>query len=217
MNQYTLTISAFLIAISTAVQSSNHAHEEDHHRQHEAHVHGLAELTLAQEGNELELSLRSPSANIVGFEHKAASAEQIHAVEDAKKVLMSSKQIFQFSGTDCKLEHASVDVSGLIDVDDHADHKGHKDEHHEAHKEDHAHKEEQHEEEHHHDEVHEEHHSEISADYHFECKQADKLRSITVKLLDHFPGIEKLNVQWITDYGQGGTELSKNSAVIQLR
>ena len=37
----------------------------------EAHIHGLATLTLALEGNSLEIEFESPAANLVGFEHRS--------------------------------------------------------------------------------------------------------------------------------------------------
>jgi len=53
-------------------------HDHDHEvLQHSAHLHGHAELTLALEGRALEINLASPAANIVGFEHKATSSEQL--------------------------------------------------------------------------------------------------------------------------------------------
>lgn len=226
MNRYSITSTVLLLSISLNVESASHGYDRDDMRQLEAHVHGLAELTVAQEGSELELNLRSPAANIVGFEHKASSSEQVHSVEEAKQTLLSGKRNFLFSGTDCGLEHAKVDVSSLIDVDDHEQHKEgrhddhhkeeHHDDHHEDHKDEHAHAEQGHDE-HHHDEDHEATHSEVTAVYHFECERGDRLTSIRVDLFDQFPGIKKLNAQWVSDQVQGGAELSKSSRIIRLR
>ena len=238
MKKYSTISAALLLSVSINAQSASHKHEKNT-RSLEAHVHGLAAMTVAQEGREIEINLRSPSANIVGFEHKASTSKQIHAVEEAEHTLESGNKMFMFSGTDCQLEHAKVDVSALLD-DDHSEHKEHHDDHghkkeshdehhekghhddHDEHKDEHAHAEDDHEEhhkkEHHHDhdEHHEETHSEVTVLYHFECDNVKKLSSIKVNLFDHFPGIEKLQTQWVTDNVQGGADLTKDSRTINL-
>ena len=55
----------YLFAIAALMGSTNLFASLD------GHVHGTVELTLAQEENILHISLESPAANIVGFEHKA--------------------------------------------------------------------------------------------------------------------------------------------------
>ncbi|MGB1290473.1 MAG: ZrgA family zinc uptake protein, partial [Porticoccaceae bacterium] len=37
----------------------------------DAHVHGLSQLTIAVEGETVELEFSSPAMNLVGFEHRA--------------------------------------------------------------------------------------------------------------------------------------------------
>lgn len=171
--------------------------DADEHRHQEAHVHGLAELTMAQDGNTLELELESPAVNIVGFEHKASTPEQIHTVERAKAVLESPQTLLVFSGTSCELKQAVVDVSALMgsDEDGHAHHDNESEKH----------------DEHHHE------HSEITAHYRFECRQGSQLTSLSVEFFKHFPGIEKLHVMWVTDTQQGAAELTAQSRNIRLR
>ena len=191
----------------------------DHqHRSHGAHVHGEAELTLVLEGNALEMSLESPAVNIVGFEHKAATAEQAHAVEEAEALLKSAQKLFTFSGTHCDVKEAQVDVSALENKE--LDHHGHHEDKHEHHHEDehkhHAHHDDDHG---HHDKGHghDATHSEVTADYKFSCAQGAKLTSITVELLEKFPGIEEMDVMWITSAGQGAAELTAGSKEIRFR
>ena len=107
------------------------------HRSHDAHVHGLPELTVALEGNELELHLESPAANIIGFEYMASTAEQSHIVEQAEATLKSAHKLFVFAGTRCDVKEVMVDVSavenkGIGHHDDH-DEDEHKHEHHNQH------------------------------------------------------------------------------------
>ena len=101
--------------------SEYHAHD-DHSIGQEAHLHGLAELTLVIEGEAVEIELKSPAANIVGFEHKAKSKEQIAAVEKARALLESSKDVFTFSGGDCQIQQVSADLDALDHHDEHLEH-----------------------------------------------------------------------------------------------
>lgn len=185
-----------------AESSSQHNHADTHElAEQKAHLHGFAELTLALVGNSLEISLESPAANIVGFEHKATSDEQIQAVENAKSTLESAKQLFTFSGSKCALKYAQANMSALVQQEEH-----HHDDHHEAG----HHGEETHE-------AHEESHSEIKASYSFECQHGDRLDTVSVNLIQLFPSIEKLNAMWLTDSLQGSVELNSASNLIRIR
>lgn len=186
----------FVGACSSTLWAGDHPHHG-----HNAHVHGLAELTLALEGNHLELNLVSPAANIVGFEHRATTPEQIQAVEQAKTTLESPGQLFVFAGTRCSLDAVMVDMAAVK----HADkaHHGH-----------------DHEGEHHHGQGHKEYdegHSEISANYRFRCEHGAELASILVELPAQFPGIEKIQAMWVTESRQGAVELSAGVKHIRLR
>ena len=67
---------AIVIIFSGPVQA-----EEKRH--HEAHEHGVANLNVAVEGNNIYIEFSSPAANIVGFEHHPRTHEQKDAVRDA--------------------------------------------------------------------------------------------------------------------------------------
>ena len=192
---YWLVVTLFAWAYSSiSLAGDDHHHE---HRSHSAHVHGEAKLSLALEGNTLEINLESPSVNIVGFEHKASTPEQAHAVEEAEALLKSTQKLFIFSGTRCDVKEVKVDVSGLENehLDHHEDDHGHHDEHH----------------------GHDDTHSEIGVNYSFTCAQGEKLTSVTVELLNQFPGIEEMDVMWITEAGQGAVELNPGTKHIHLR
>lgn len=49
---------------------------------HEAHVHGVATLSLAQDGNKLLLEFDSPLDNLLGFEHVPRTDKQKQAARD---------------------------------------------------------------------------------------------------------------------------------------
>ncbi|MEW8508139.1 MAG: DUF2796 domain-containing protein [Candidatus Thiodiazotropha sp.] len=100
-----------------------HAHGPEH-EQHEAHVHGEAQLLLAIEGDDLEIELHSPAMNIVGFEHRPANAAQKQAVESAIDTLKQPGLVFNIP-TVAKCETVSVEVETPLAEDD-----GHDDEDH---------------------------------------------------------------------------------------
>ncbi len=205
-----------------------------------AHVHGLADLTLAIENGALEIQLRSPAANLVGFEHKADTKEEIKSAKAAAARLAQPLSLFTFNDTKCEMLDTDVDVSAILDnehaEDDHEEHK-HKDHKHEydeharGHGHDqHAHetppKGDHHEDEHDHakhaDEKHghDEHkhgvHSEISATYSFSCGQNRELSSIEINFFEYFSGLEKINAMWVSDIGQGSSILTSNATELSL-
>lgn len=162
-----------------------------------AHIHGLATLTLALEGNSLEIEFESPAANLVGFEHKATSVKEKRALHIAESTLKSPAELFLFSGVNCQLKEAEVDISA-VEEKGHDDH-GHHHEHHHSSHDDHK------------------SHSEIKAHYHFSCNQAKQLESVSTALFSQFPGIENINAMWVTDTVQGSKILAPNSAEFSLR
>ena len=112
------------IALNLNAESSHHDHDAP---QQDAHLHGYTELMIAIEGSRLEISFESPAANIVGFEHRASSSEQLQLVEGAKEILESPIELFSFSGGDCSINRASADFSALVGQD--TEHQHHKPSH----------------------------------------------------------------------------------------
>ena len=66
---------------------------------------------------------------------------------------------------------------------------------------------------HHHDEESE--HAEIMAEYSFSCTNHE-ISSISLLLLNVFPGIEELHAQWVTETQQGVSELSQGNINLVL-
>ena len=110
-----------LLTTSFAVLAQpEHRKGHAHNHNHKAHVHGVAQLTLAMEGNTLEIGFDSPSFNILGFEHKANTPDQRKLVARAEKTLEQPGRLFVFSGTRCEIQHVTLDMTGVM-------HKGKKD------------------------------------------------------------------------------------------
>lgn len=173
-------------------------------REHGAHEHGVGQLNVAIEGDEVEIELIAPGADIVGFEHEAETEADKAAVAEAAALLADGPAIFVFpDGAACALEEAEVE-SALLEGE-HA-HEEHADEKHSD--EEHAHEEHAGEEG--------ESHSEFHAHYHFECGNPGALDHIEVRYFEHFPNAEELDVQTITDDGQGAQELTAEAARLDL-
>lgn len=99
----------------------NHGEHEshaDHHRNSspistEAHVHGEVTLQLAMQGNQLIANLRSPAANLIGFEQRARTPEQKQALALAEKRLRAVEEWFVLEGGNCSLTEVVPDLSGV--------------------------------------------------------------------------------------------------------
>jgi Protein of unknown function (DUF2796) len=161
--------------------------DEAEHREHGPHVHGVAELNVALDGNQLWIEFSSPAVNLVGFEHAPQDAEQKAAVRQATETLQDGARVFGTSpDAGCELADAKV----TTDIE----HPGA--EHHDdaAHDED--------------DEHAGEAHSEFQASYRFECVAPDALTQLEVRLFDLFPGTEEVEAQVIGRAAQTAAELT---------
>lgn len=207
-----------LVAVLMGVAPSIYAEKNETNL--DAHVHGLSELTIALEGEDLDIQLTSPAMNIVGFEYKAVSKKDIEAIKNAKSILNQPEVLFLFSDNGCKPINIDVDVTGLIEEDDHRQHDNKQNHHndHDDHKEhdDHEdHKNDKHEDHHKHDKH--EGHSEIVANYSYRCKDIAKLSSIQVSLFEAFSGIHKIHTMWLTPSKQGSVTLTAKNQMVEFR
>ena len=189
----------------------------------DAHVHGLSELTIAMDTKTIELQLISPAMNLVGFEYKASSKQDIAAVKQAELLFEQQDSLFLIAGGDCEHLSTSIDSDGLLKAGAHEDQEKHDDhDDHEKHDDhvDHE-KHDDHDDHGAHDD-HSEHdqgetHSEMVASYSFTCKDTSKLSSIKVALFASFPGIHKVNTLWVTPSKQGSSMLSAKNSTINLK
>ncbi len=193
---------------------------EQHH--HGAHVHGIAHLNVALEGENLYMEFVSPAANIVGFEYAPKTKAERDAVESARNTLKNAETVFKLPpAAGARLVEASV-VSEAEHDKHHDGEHGHEGEHHHA-------SEHDHEGEHHHEEKagkdhahhdaddHEsETHSDFKAVYRFVCQNPDKLANIEVRLFELFPGIEEIEVQVLTETKQAAMELTAKKPKFSL-
>ncbi len=195
--------SILVLLFLTVIIQSNLLHAEEY-RHHEAHEHGVASMNIAVEGNNLYIEFSSPAANIVGFEHHPRTQAQKETVQDALKQLQSAKALFILSaGAQSQLLSAAAET----DIDDEPDHHA-ASEHGQA-KGEHYEKKPYAADEH-------ERHSEFKARYHFICKKPGRLSEIEVGLFRVFSGIERIEVQLVSETKQAAMELTARMYKIPL-
>lgn len=103
-------------------QHEPHSHHDrsEHQSAHadetvtEAHVHGEVMLQLALQGSDLVMKLESPAMNIVGFEYRASTPEQIKRVEAAEAKLRLVTDWLTLDGGECRATDVTTDVSGVL-------------------------------------------------------------------------------------------------------
>lgn len=216
------------LAIVAATMAAPAAAEET--RGMGAHVHGVSTVEIAVEDGVMELDLRAPGMDIVGFEHEATSPGDKDAVEDAIRLFLTPEDIVTLpEGAGCRVTevlahlHSGGDDHGHDHG--HAGEEGHDHDHGEGEDHDHEH---EHEEggDHDHDSEHvhadgEDHahdrgagHSEFHVRYRFTCEDGAALTSVGFPMFGQFENAGKIEVQYVTGTGAGAAELTRGSAVL---
>ncbi len=191
LTKHAITLfSISLLAFHSQISAAEH---EQEYEQHGAHVHGVAQLLIAQEGDTLEIEFHSPAMNIVGFEHQPKTETQHQAIETAIDTLGQPDQLFRLpSAAKCRYTEAEVETSL-------SNHKAHE----------HADEHDSHE---HADEAH----SDFTAHYHFQCGEISQLNRIEIDLMKQFPATEQIEVQSISPKGQQKIDLTPGQNTIEL-
>lgn len=93
----------------------SHAHEQahDHHGHQQenpgAHEHGTGLLDMALEGETLVIMLKSPAANLLGFEHRPATDAEHAAIAEARRQLEQPQPLFGLPpAADCSVQSADL-------------------------------------------------------------------------------------------------------------
>ena len=241
---FVMTLCVWLLCAPRLNAETAHQHEvkDPHSSQQNTHLHGHAELMLGLEQGALQITFSSPAANLVGFEHRARTAEEISALKQTQAILQNAKNVFTFKGGNCQLVDVQVNISALLS-DIQAEHQGHKERHGTVHldapknhgdAQNVTHVEYQGHQELRgavHADGHKssgeaqnvsdagphESHNEILAEYGYQCKNGDELDALAVHLAKLFPGIEKLKVYWLTETQQGTVDTTAQSNLVNIR
>ncbi len=209
MKNYTALLAGACLLFSTHTVSA----EKQDMEQHGSHEHGVARLTVATTDGGLEIALESPAANLFGFEHKAGTEEEHHAVHEAVEQLEAGAKLFSMNeSAGCSFDNANIEsnIAATHDEEKHddEDHDDHKDEAHDDHKD------EKHDDHAGHDNEEEGSHSDVDVMWTFTCEKPTEITSVSTKLFSAFPkGFEEVAVEWITPSSAGKTELKEDGTI----
>lgn len=176
-------------------------------RQLDAHEHGVAQLDIAMDGQQIAMELHAPGADIVGFEYAAESADDRAAVDNAVAALARPLELFVLPDVaGCSVVQAAA---GLESEEDHGGEAEEHDEHakddHDDHKDDHDNHEEQ------------AGHTEFHAEYLLTCTDPNAATDITFAFFDAFPNALEVEVQLISDTGAKSFEVERDTPTLDLR
>jgi hypothetical protein len=191
-----------------------------------SHEHGASALNVVIDGNTVFVEFTSPWMNLVGFEHRPATQEQLNSMTAALKTLEMPSELLTFNDNAlCMSVLAEVNstVEPVISVPAHAVDEDHADTDDEAHEETHAGTpadktsevldDEEHPDNSH---DHETDHSEVMASYSFECAEPDQISEMNVSLFETWPGIVDIDVQMAGPGGQSRAALSHTGSIVNL-
>ena len=109
---------------ATAITATPVLAEES--RQLDAHEHGVGQLDIAFDGQQIAMELHAPGADIVGFEYGAETAQDRAAVDAAVSTLAGPLGLFVLpDAAGCSVVQASAGLESEDDHEDHADEAGH--------------------------------------------------------------------------------------------
>lgn len=177
-------------ALADSLEHEHHDDEEDLFEEHTSHVHGHAIAQISYVQGVLNITKTLSSIDVFGFEHAPKDEEQNNKITQSIKTMQNANQLFIFKNNACALE--SVHIENQITesgTDSHQDHDSHEDEHH------------HHDKEAHDKDTSEESHTDVIAHYSFKCDQ-EKLETIEYLIFDHFPSLEEIEVEYISDNHQ---------------
>lgn len=189
-------------------------------RQLDAHEHGVGQLNIAFDGDQIAMELHAPGADIVGFEYEAKTAEDRAKVDAAVATLARPLDLFALPATaGCSVVQASSSLESEedhghedhADDHDHAKHgeEGHTDEDHAAHQKDDDHD--------HDDHAKEANHTEFHAEYLLNCADPAQATLVTFAYFDSFPNALELEVQVVSDRGATAFEVVRDAPTLDLR
>jgi hypothetical protein len=198
----TLCLRLGMIAIAALFGTAAMAHGNDGHSHDQAkansghndaaHVHGLGEMEIVQDGNGLFISLYSPLENVLGFERAPKTdAEKVKARRVVS--LLKANGLFAFSPeAQCKRTGYKL-YSEILNPHSHGPGDDHQ----------------------HDDDANG--HSDFRASYEFECEQPAKLKVIDVRVFRQFSGFEKIEVQALFPKGQIGASLTPKQSTLVVQ
>lgn len=149
-----------------------------------AHQHGHAQLQIAIDREQLELLLVSPAYNLTGFEHRPQTPEQQQAVEAIRDWLEQTAVVNTLDSLCTPVaSHLNVGWDQKPEAEPEHDHR--------------------------HDGTadHDSGHSDLEITQSLHCPGLSDTAQFKTNLMERFPALEQLEVQWAGPKGQGSARL----------
>ena len=162
------------------------------------HQHGVGELVFVTEGQKVEIEIKIPGGDVLGFEHAPESKEDSLKISNAQSYLEKAGTWLLFpKGASCKQLKSNVKYEEEAQQRHAGNHHHHGD--------------------HHHHEEHEEKtvagHFEFKGVFNFSCKSPNKLKNIQLGLFDRFPSLAKINYTAVGKRQTQGSLNKKQNAI----
>ena len=174
------------ILVATVLASSPVLAEDMRHMG--AHLHGVTRVQIAVEDGRVQVSLRAPGADLVGFEHPARDDVDRAAIEDALARLSAPDNVVAFGpAAKCALVASEVtlrqDEDGRPKVEEHAEAARH---------------------------------SLFEAIYAFDCAVPDRLTSARFPYFETFADVLEIEAEIVTASGARAAELTRDENRLSL-
>ena len=153
------------------------------------HQHGIGEFFFTMEDNTIEIEIRVPAADALGFEYQPKTQEEKKQLSEKLKLFKITSMWLKFSEeANCKVITASSRLDS--DKEENEDHHGHDHGHH-----------------------HKETHFEIVGNYQFKCSDSKQLNRLSILIFDYLPNLSKINFTLVANQQTQGTLTKKNNAI----
>ncbi len=157
------------------------------HLQPRLYVPGVAHLSLVARGRDVSVELVAPAVTLLGFEHAPRTRAERERLALARQNLETGDGMIRFNTrAGCRLAEFEVDAGlGGAPHEPLADQL-----------------------------AAEARHAGLRARYRFECDWLERLESAALGLFVGFPSLERVLIQYVTDEGRGGAELTPRNPVV---
>ncbi|WP_429886335.1 DUF2796 domain-containing protein [Geoalkalibacter halelectricus] len=170
------------------------------HPTHGVHEHGVADLRVAVDGEDVLIEMESPLDNLVGFEHRPRTDAQRAALEEAMARLARFEQLFGLpAAAACAVKEHRLQSPWPTETAKH-DH-GHEKKSVHSHSHGHA---------------HDDGHADVSLSYLLKCANPEALTELEVRWFEVFPRTERIRAESATPRGQGSVTLRKDHPRLPL-
>jgi hypothetical protein len=167
--------------------------------QSQEHVHGQGSVFIIQEGDQWQMQYVLPASDALGFEHVPENQQQRNALSQLQNTVVNIENLMRLDAK-CQQDAYSTNLDEFAEASQSEHHDRHK---HESHKH-----------ENHDNHTEEEHHPNIELTYTIRC--TGDMKHISFSIFDNMYSLQKLNVEWSINGGQGSAVVTNNASQLRL-